>query len=82
MGSVGLRPASFTLRDIRRTLAVAAPGAGREGAVYAGLERLTEQTLGHEWRRDDGAQVRIDRCLTLDAPHRPKAELASQAWPR
>ena len=56
----------FTLRDIRRTLATAAPRAGVEGAIYAGLERLTEAALGREWRRDDGAQVRIDRCL-IDA---------------
>jgi hypothetical protein len=56
----------FTLRDIRRTLAMAAPRAGLEGSIYAGLERLTDATLGCEWRRDDGAQVRIDRCL-IDA---------------
>jgi hypothetical protein len=56
----------FTLRDIRRTLATAAPRAGLEGAIYAGLERITEATLGREWRRDDGAMVRIDRCL-IDA---------------
>jgi len=56
----------FTLRDIRRTLADASPRAGLEGAIYAGLERLTDATLGREWRRDDGAMVRIDRCL-IDA---------------
>jgi len=56
----------FTLRDIRRTLGAAAPRAGIEGAIYAGLERLTEGTLGREWPRDDGAQVRVDRCL-IDA---------------
>src|SRR5690606_7911661 len=56
----------FTLRDVRRTLAQASPRAGLEGSIYAGLERLTEATLGREWRRDDGAMVRIDRCL-IDA---------------
>jgi len=56
----------FTLRDAKRTLARAAPRAGQEGAIYAGLERLTEAKLGKEWRRDDGAMVRIDRCL-IDA---------------
>jgi len=56
----------FALRDIRRTLASAAPRAGLEGAIYAGLERLTEATLGREWKRQDGAHVRIDRCL-IDA---------------
>lgn len=55
--------AYFTLRDARRTLAAASPRAGLEGAIYAGLERLTESKLVQEWRRDDGAMVRIDRCL-------------------
>ncbi len=58
--------AYFTLRDIRRTLAAAAPHAGLEGAVYAGLDRLVDAKLGREWKRDDGAMVRIDRCL-IDA---------------
>ncbi len=57
------KAAYFTLRDIRQTLADASPRAGLEGAIYAGLERLTDATLGREWRRDDGATVRIDRCL-------------------
>jgi hypothetical protein len=56
----------FTLRDARFTLADASSRAGLEGAVYAGLERLIEATVGREWRRDDGAMVRIDRCL-IDA---------------
>ncbi len=58
--------AYFTLREVKRTLQRAAPRAGLEGAIYAGLERVTERTLGKEWRRDDGALVRIDRCL-IDA---------------
>ena len=56
----------FTLRDIRKTLAMSAPRAGVEGAIYAGLERLCDRLLGREWKRDDGAAVRIDRCL-IDA---------------
>jgi len=56
----------FTLRDAKHTLADASSRAGLEGAVYAGLERLIEATVGREWRRDDGAMVRIDRCL-IDA---------------
>ncbi|MDX9911226.1 MAG: phage terminase large subunit family protein [Phycisphaerales bacterium] len=58
--------AYFTLRDVRKTLGAAAPRAGVEGAIYAGLDRLFERTLGREWKRDDGAAVRIDRCL-IDA---------------
>ena len=60
------KSAYFTLRDMRYTLAMAAPRAGLEGALYAGLERLVDSKLGREWRRDDGALVRIDRCL-IDA---------------
>jgi len=56
----------FTLRDVRRTLTGASPRAGQEGAIYAGLERLCGSMLVREWRRDDGAMVRIDRCL-IDA---------------
>ena len=56
----------FTLRDSRRTLAVAAPGTGLEGSIYAGLEKLTDEYLGREWKRDDGAALRIERCL-IDA---------------
>ncbi|HKQ49686.1 MAG TPA: hypothetical protein VJZ71_16555 [Phycisphaerae bacterium] len=28
------------------------PGAGQEAAIYAGLERLTEATIGCEWLRE------------------------------
>ena len=56
----------FTLRDATRTLAVAAKGTGLEGSIYAGLEALTEDRLSRSWRRDDGAELRIDRCL-IDA---------------
>ena len=56
----------FTLRDVKRTLALASKGAGQEAAIYAGLERLTQTMLSREWSRDDGAKVRIDRCL-IDA---------------
>ena len=56
----------FTLRDTRRTLERAAPRAGMEGAIYAGLEALTDHILGKEWRRDDGAMMRVERCL-IDA---------------
>jgi len=52
----------FTLRDARHTLAHLAPNTGLEGSIYAGLEQLTEETLGKEWQRDDGAMLRIERC--------------------
>jgi len=53
----------FTLRDARRTLAEAAPGTGLEASIYAGLKALTMSYLGREWRRDDGAAMRIGRSL-------------------
>lgn len=56
----------FTLRDARRTLAMVSKGAGLEGSIYAGLEALTGEILGREWLREDGAHLKIDRCL-IDA---------------
>ena len=56
----------FTLRNVRRTLAAAASKTGLEGAIYAGLEALTGRYLARKWRRDDGAEMVIDRCL-IDA---------------
>jgi hypothetical protein len=54
----------FTLRDARHTLAT--EGTGLEGSIYAGLESLTADLLGREWQRDDGAAMKIGRCL-IDA---------------
>lgn len=56
----------FTLRDARHTLATATKAGGLEGAIYAGLEALTHDCLGREWQRDDGAMIRVERCL-IDA---------------
>ncbi|QDU46846.1 Phage terminase large subunit (GpA) [Symmachiella dynata] len=56
----------YTLRDARQTLAAVAEGTGLEGSIYAGLEVLTNDLLGREWRRDDGAAMRVERCL-IDA---------------
>ena len=57
----------FTLRDARHTLgAWPRKEPGIEGAIYAGLEALTGTYSGQSWRRDDGAQLRIGRCL-IDA---------------
>lgn len=53
----------FTVRDIKRTLKMAAPKTGFEASIYAGLEAATEHILGQEWKREDGAMVRVDRCL-------------------
>ena len=56
----------FTLRDARHTLATAAPSTGLEGSIYAALETLTNQQLSKKFKRDDGADIQIERCL-IDA---------------
>ncbi len=56
----------FSLRSARRTLAMAARGAGREGAILAGLEKLAYAILGRAFRRSDGAELRVGLCL-IDA---------------
>jgi len=58
--------AYFTLRDARHSLATSAEGTGLEGSIYASLESLTSNLLGREWQRDDGAVMKIRRCL-IDA---------------
>jgi hypothetical protein len=60
------RRAYFTLRDVQRTLARATPGAGLEGSIYAGLEKLCEERLPRSFRREDGVGMKIDRTL-IDA---------------
>ena len=56
----------FTLRDARRTLMGIHKGTGQEGAIYAGLEALTADHLTRRYRRDDGAEMTVERCL-IDA---------------
>jgi hypothetical protein len=56
----------FSLRDVTKTLSTVTPGTGLEGAIYAGLQALTERQLAREWHREDGASLRIERCL-IDA---------------
>jgi len=56
----------FTLRDARQTLAIVTKSTGLEGSIFAGLDSLTGQLLSREWKRDDGAALRIERCL-IDA---------------
>jgi phage terminase large subunit GpA-like protein len=56
----------FTLANATNTLERAIPGAGLEGRIYAGLERLVGLMMGREYPRDDGAAMRIDR-IAIDA---------------
>ena len=56
----------YTLNDMRATIARAVPGAGLEGQIFAALERLTAERLSAAYSREDGAEMRIERCL-IDA---------------
>ena len=56
---------SFSLREVRYTLAKQFPGTGLEGWLFAGLNSLTDQ-LCQPWTRDDGAQLSVERVL-IDA---------------
>ena len=53
----------FTLREARPTLIEVTKASGLEGALYSGLEALTGDYLGREFPREDGAYLRIERCL-------------------
>jgi len=56
----------FTLNNLTATLGQAIPGAGMEGQIHGGLEKLCQEQLGRAYRREDGLEMRIDRCL-IDA---------------
>lgn len=58
--------AYFTLKDAKRTLQVTHKGTGQEGAIYAGLEALTDQLLSREYLADSGGTMKIERLL-IDA---------------
>ena len=51
--------------------------AGVEGAIYAGLEALTAEYLSRSWKREDGAEIKIDRCL-IDANWGQSTDLVYQ----
>ena len=52
----------FALREADPSLALATGAAGLEGTIYQGLLRLTDDILGREWLRDDGAHLKVERC--------------------
>jgi hypothetical protein len=56
----------FTLQDAKHTLSHVIPASGLEGHIYGGLDALVTALATHDWPRDDGAHLRIERCL-IDA---------------
>jgi len=58
--------AYFTLAGLKLTLARELKTNGLEPTIFAGLDKLCGILLGKSWQRDDGAELKIDRCL-IDA---------------
>ncbi len=53
----------FSLADASPTIQSTFPAAGFEGGLYAALASLTDDYLGREWEREDGAMLKIERAL-------------------
>jgi len=53
----------FTLKDANPTMQSAFPAMGFEAMLYASLDALTTDMLSREWAREDGAMLKIERCL-------------------
>ena len=53
----------FYLSEANPTLQSKFPRAGLEGCLYNGLKELTDDYLSREFIRDDGAAMRIEKCL-------------------
>ena len=53
----------FTLGEANPTLQAKFQRSGLEGCLYGGLKALTEDYLSREFTRDDGAAMRIEKCL-------------------
>jgi len=60
----------FIMRTARRTLRRMFPGAGEDGAIHGGLERLIAGSLQQNWQRSGGGALRIGRLL-VDAGYKP-----------
>jgi hypothetical protein len=56
----------FALREIRHTLQSVLKTKSLEAAIYGGLETLTADLCSRKFRRDDAAELTIERCL-IDA---------------
>jgi hypothetical protein len=64
----------FTLREVGEgglSLARLAPGAGKEGAIFAGLQAFAAQLFSRQYTRADGAIMPIDKWL-IDLGYLPK----------
>ena len=53
----------YSLADANPSIQTLFPKAGFEGALYAALSALSDECLGREWEREDGAGLKIERAL-------------------
>ena len=67
----------FSLSDANPTIQSEFPRAGLEGGLYAALTALTDDLLGREWEREDGAVLKIERAL-IDANWGQSTEVVYQ----
>ena len=67
----------FSLADANPTIQSEFPRAGLEGGLYAALTVLTDDLLGREWEREDGAVLKIERAL-IDANWGTSTDLVYQ----
>jgi hypothetical protein len=56
----------YQARDAQPSILDVAPGKQLEGAIYAALEHLTGDILTRDWKRENGAVHKIERCM-IDA---------------
>jgi hypothetical protein len=56
----------FTCRDAKKTIQDLLGTKSLEETIYQGLDKFCGELLPRKWRRDDGSDIRIDRCL-IDA---------------
>ena len=54
---------NFTLKNANPTYSSLYPNTGFEGSIYAALRDLTGDLLSRAWRREDGAELHVERAL-------------------
>ena len=67
----------FTLAEVRRTIARAAPGASFEGMIYKALSECCGEQLRREFKAANGATLRVSKCL-IDANWGRSTEIVYQ----
>lgn len=78
----------FSLKSARISLRHKEKGADIDGALYAGLEKLSTELLERVWKRSDGTEDRLRRLL-IDAGHnasvvrdyRRSSPFGAMIWP-